>query len=484
MDDHPYTTPDEDPFHVQPPARLVFHKRSSLIDKWIHDQQQELETDTSELMLPPPKIHDEEEPRCGTPTHPFLAYPDIGRLSLDQLGKRQDDASTLYSYDLVDDDDIPEVPATPINKSPKTLLTSSTFRNLNLSFRATANANSTGTTSTTDDHSSPSPRSQARMSIFSRSSRHTSATAHTRSASLSTVNTTMLNNSPTVKGQSASTSKWRPSVLGYFPQSPSTPTIPFDPTYTPPRPSLSSGDTYTSSNSASQTATTLESDLPTTPSRPSFFESIRSKNRSSLSIFRAQSGHASSSSIWSQPYRAPFDDQEAPLEIPPIGSGADSCRVSTSEDANSTLPRRVPFAMKSVNQYDNLLDDEDDLAHYVPPPSKRESTSTRSSISFTAPNNTFSRVGFGSLNTRGNQKKKKKLVISGVGVHETRKFEGVRRWCESFGEIRQVTRAPNGDLHIEFRKADVADTVCRVRAKVFIAGVGSVYLSWITGDKR
>ena len=74
---------------------------------------------------------------------------------------------------------------------------------------------------------------------------------------------------------------------------------------------------------------------------------------------------------------------------------------------------------------------------------------------------------------------------------------------KSFGEIRQISRAPNGDLHVDFRRADVADTVCiyffallldlpltpsvkvcRVRAKVFIAGVGSVQLSWYTGEKR
>lgn len=66
---------------------------------------------------------------------------------------------------------------------------------------------------------------------------------------------------------------------------------------------------------------------------------------------------------------------------------------------------------------------------------------------------------------------------------------------------------PNGDLHVHFKKAEVADTVCfqyspilaihilteliinwaqvcRLRAKVYIAGVGSVYLSWYTGKKR
>jgi hypothetical protein len=50
--------------------------------------------------------------------------------------------------------------------------------------------------------------------------------------------------------------------------------------------------------------------------------------------------------------------------------------------------------------------------------------------------------------------------------------------------VDQIVRMPNGDLHIHFRLAEVADTVCRVKAKVNISGVGSVQLSWYTGDKR
>ena len=62
---------------------------------------------------------------------------------------------------------------------------------------------------------------------------------------------------------------------------------------------------------------------------------------------------------------------------------------------------------------------------------------------------------------------------------------------------------PNGDLHIDFRKAEVADTVrlsysrffwwdmsqrilmqvCRINARVHINGVGSVLLSWYSGKK-
>jgi len=43
---------------------------------------------------------------------------------------------------------------------------------------------------------------------------------------------------------------------------------------------------------------------------------------------------------------------------------------------------------------------------------------------------------------------------------------------------------PNGDLVISFQSAEVADTVCRVSASVFIMGVGSVQMSWTTEKKR
>lgn len=82
------------------------------------------------------------------------------------------------------------------------------------------------------------------------------------------------------------------------------------------------------------------------------------------------------------------------------------------------------------------------------------------------------------------RKRKKKLVVGGIALNDARRFEGVKRWCESFGEVRQIKRMPNGDLVVSFQSAEVADTVCRVRAKVFIQGVGSVQLSWITDNNR
>lgn len=33
--------------------------------------------------------------------------------------------------------------------------------------------------------------------------------------------------------------------------------------------------------------------------------------------------------------------------------------------------------------------------------------------------------------------------------------------AQSFGEVRHITRKPNGELHVDFRKSSVADTVSR-----------------------
>ncbi|KAH9944266.1 uncharacterized protein BXZ73DRAFT_87194 [Epithele typhae] len=80
-------------------------------------------------------------------------------------------------------------------------------------------------------------------------------------------------------------------------------------------------------------------------------------------------------------------------------------------------------------------------------------------------------------------RKKRKLIISGIPPHDERRFDAVRKWCESFGELSSISRVPNGDLHIDFRKSEVSDTVCRLNARVHIAGVGSVGLSWFTGKR-
>jgi hypothetical protein len=40
------------------------------------------------------------------------------------------------------------------------------------------------------------------------------------------------------------------------------------------------------------------------------------------------------------------------------------------------------------------------------------------------------RLSLGSLGNAARNRKKKRLVIKGIQIHETRKFEAVKQWCE------------------------------------------------------
>jgi hypothetical protein len=463
MDDPPYTSPDEDPFNVQPLLKQPRRRRSSMLDKWIKDQQ-----------ALPSDAHDETlRAKNDSRLSPYLAYPELGMPS---SVAPHNDVSTLHSYDLVEDDDIPqmtqpasELPSTPTasgSRKGSKSRTPSSFRHFNLPFRASYPAAPPSPTGTNNTPSRP----LSRLSLFPRSPRHSSSTVttattpqHVRSSSLSTTNTSVYDQSPKVSATSPP--KWRPSVLGHFSQSSiaQSSILPSDSSYTPSRPSVSSGDT--SNTNTSRALTTPELSIPPSPSKLSLFSSIRTRNRSSGSLFKPQNSVASSSSIWHP--RAITEDFSP--------NGSDCITGSTS-----TLPRRAPFAPKPGSHLSNMSNEDELDGHLSSRPNKRDSLR---GLAIMTAGGTLSRAAFSPLSSR-NQKKKKKLVISGVGVNEVRKFEGVKRWCESFGEIRQISRAPNGDLHVDFRRADVADTVCRVRAKVFIAGVGSVQLSWYTGDKR
>lgn len=90
-----------------------------------------------------------------------------------------------------------------------------------------------------------------------------------------------------------------------------------------------------------------------------------------------------------------------------------------------------------------------------------------------------SRLSLSSLSAPTRERRKKKLIVSGIEVHDVRRFEAMRAWCEvrgpsmlpnrdllileqSFGEVTQIVRVPNGDLHVHFRKAEVADTVSAI----------------------
>lgn len=96
MDDLPYTLPDEDPFNISPPLFTKPRRRSSMLNKWI-DQQ----SNTTNYLDPDRSL------LAGTRSNPYLAYPDIaGRVCLQEAATRS--TLSIASYDLVDDDDIPE----------------------------------------------------------------------------------------------------------------------------------------------------------------------------------------------------------------------------------------------------------------------------------------------------------------------------------------------------------------------------------------
>jgi hypothetical protein len=78
-------------------------------------------------------------------------------------------------------------------------------------------------------------------------------------------------------------------------------------------------------------------------------------------------------------------------------------------------------------ELDENVDDDDDIDPLATFCARHHDT-IRPSIPYSFAG-TLPRVKFSSLNTRS-QRKKKKLVISGIGVNETRKCEGIKRWCE------------------------------------------------------
>ncbi|KAF9076041.1 hypothetical protein BDP27DRAFT_1533324 [Rhodocollybia butyracea] len=424
MDDKPYTTPEEDPFNIQPclqPRR----RRSSLLNKWIQEQQN---------TAPP-----ESDISSGKLLSPYLAYPDLG--TWQGRSSHCGSAITLASYDLVDDEDIPqnlisEPPITPVTPSShKSFLgTPTTFRSLHLSFRSQSPARSVTPTSGTPSRKSFLPLS----SRLGTSSERSVPKQHNRSSSLSVLNTP------------PSPSKWRPSVLGYFSSS-QVSVIPSETLYTPSRPSVSSNSTVTTiTTTTSATATVTDNEAVT--SKFNGITSIRSRERPYVA-------HSRENSLSTSP--SAFHTRQASLRKP-LGP------KSGVQLANSNVDYPLP-------------DDEDDdeqLRTAVHAPKRNAKPEVAFSSS---PNNTLSKMSFAALTKNT---KKKRLIISGISPNDTRKFEGIKRWCESFGEITHIIRMPNGDLHVHFRSADVADTVCRLRAKVYIVGCGSVGVSWATGSAK
>ncbi|KIL71712.1 hypothetical protein M378DRAFT_155318 [Amanita muscaria Koide BX008] len=430
MHDTPYTTPDEDPFSVIPPSRTR---------KFPDD-------DCISPSMPPETATSAVEAYIGYPS-PSL--------------KPKDDISTVSSYDLAQDSDIPGRPVTPTHtpRHVSTLLHRATsIRNFNLPFSSPH----LPTTPVKD-----SPRTSSRLSFLSKSSRtsknwtprsgsNTPQPQHHRSSSTTTVQE-MPDNRSNKSSIITTPSKWRPSVFSHF-STPSRSSEPGYPTrgdllHTPPRQSTSSSDTYINRAGAS------DSDLGNFFNKLSLVDSVRSRGDISKSQI------ASTSSVWSQGQTVQTL----------VSSSTDSPQSGSSQPTLSQWSRSSATFRPYPTVFDEELDGIDEEAELSPPPLK---LSSKPQIAYSA----GGAFRFSALTKR--HKKKRRLVVSGIKPNDVRKFDNLKHWCESFGEVSQITRMPNHDLHVHFRSAEVADTVCRLRAKVFINGVGSVQLSWTYGDKH
>ncbi|KAG1754825.1 uncharacterized protein EDB91DRAFT_1042848 [Suillus paluster] len=458
---------DDDVFTTQPHTRTL-RRRSSRLSKWLEDlrvesptvQQLDISADTETV---------------GTECNPYLAYP---HLSPATVRRSMDDARSMHDYVVVNDGDVQEYvpPEEPTDvkgsHGPPTLADT-----MSPSHRSTIWLN----TPPSQHHfhqpvisSSPAvsstSHSPSRVSMFQRSHVTSNSEAinpyhHSRSLSLQTSH-------PVAEARSEergihsnpSSWRWRPSVLGHFVSLSDVDT--HSSTRDSPgssRPSMSS--TTTSSSYATPSTNIMYEDgasyvPPLTPQKSNFFGSLRSRSQkavtSSLSLFKTDT-----SSSFPTSFSSPASEPE--LSQPPGFP-------STLARKSSTI--RLPFSPKSRTPLDSNLPNI-----FVEAPD-----GTRPRIVYTgkshAPRVSLSSIGSQSRST------KKKLVIAGIARNDVKRLEAAQKWCQSFGEVDQITRMPNGDLHVNFHKAEVAETVCRVRAKVYIAGVGSVHLSWFSGNKR
>ncbi|KAK0500577.1 hypothetical protein EDD18DRAFT_1347988 [Armillaria luteobubalina] len=427
MNDRPYTLPEEDPFNITPLAMLPHHHHSSLFDKWLQDQQTHA---TSLDDIPDTPI------RESSPALPALSpHQYLDPMHLDATGS----VVTLNTYDFVEDDDIPAEVQVGIGRYR---LGVSDFSKTPSSPRSTRFFQAPRTLFSSRPPTSPSA-TPTRTSFLSRVSTGSASRQHKRSSSVSTISSSV---------PRSPSSKWRPSVLGHFSSQTATSQVSVLPSentvYAPSRPSLSSTIT---------TTVTSTSDLSIPVSQVSFADSVRFHGVSHGAFYGLKESMSSCSSNF----------------------GVESVKPKKLKKARSSI--RVPLSTRYIADA-NVPVQGDVVGEFGARLPKVNPTSPQVAFSASGKGGTMPRVSFASLSTRNS--KKKKLIVSGIGPDDTRRFEGVKRWCESFGEVSQIMRMPNGDLHVYFRSAEVADTVCRLRAKVYIAGVGSVNLSWYAGNKR
>lgn len=283
---------------------------------------------------------------------------------------------------------------------------------------------------------------------------------HSRSTSLQTSlprNASQLSGAPR-----ASSWRWRPSVLGHF----SSASIPDTDVRLSPgdsltdrsrsRPSISSSNTCSSITTPTTMSMHEDGESPVPSSLPSktssLFGSLRVLSQAGGMVpqpfFKSDRGSASSPSL--RPASAPHLPERH--TEPPLSPKGETARLSftyKSRRYHSGGPNQI------------FVEEPDDSQPHV----------------LFAGKTGGPRLSLSSLGSPARQTKKRKLVVGGIPLNDTRRLDAIQRWCQvggvkyrymappnrfshkSFGEVDQITRMPNGDLHINFQKAEVADTV-------------------------
>lgn len=242
---------------------------------------------------------------------------------------------------------------------------------------------------------------------------------HSRSTSLQT---SLPRNSSQFSGAPrASSWRWRPSVLGHF----SSASIPDTDARLSPgdsltdrshsRPSISSSNTCSSIT----TPTTMsvhedgESPVPSSPlsKTASLFGSLRVLSQAgglvSQPFFKSDNGSASSPSLRPQyPVSAPHlpERQTAPPSSP---------KGETSRLSFSSMSRR--YQSGGLNQI--FVEEPDDSQPHI----------------LFAGKTGGPRLSLSSLGSPTRQNKKRKLVVSGIPLNDTRRLDAIQRWCRVRG---------------------------------------------------
>ena len=269
---------------------------------------------------------------------------------------------------------------------------------------------------------SSNSRNSSHLSIFrSRSPQRLSTSTarggigyrHTKSSSLSTLNLSSRQNAPKDSSRPGSSQnpgwRWRRSVLGHF----STPSVPqvgaLSVEHELPRPSMSSA--Y-SGHSSVHTPALYDGFLeaPSTPRKTVLLNTIRSRTRSPRHpIFNDGSGTTSVPSLWSGP---------TSVSHTPETSGRESSPGLIHEESAI----RTPFSLKGKQTQ-------------VSPDGEEEHETTRLNEPIPTPHVVYQcgkapRMSLTALSAPISEKRKKKLIVGGIGMNDTRRFEAMKRWCQ------------------------------------------------------